>query len=538
LCKTTFLKSRVYYPENILGCCVSQYSKELCTLLMIRFRKLCLASGIASLLVALGCGGSGSLILPHQKGNFTNADFKGSYVFQSHGFLLTNLGALDSYREVGVVTTDGNGNVTGGVDYASIGSGGLVQSSAPLTGSYTIANDGTGQLVLNSSGLGVLSGSQQISFAVTLANSSKAELVEADAFATGAGGAELQDSTAITAVPSGAFVFGLHEEADPQTGQSASQVGGITISGGAVTGSMDQNMLSAASTSNLTGNLGAPAGLGVGTGLFTDSSNNTTDFFYFIVNSGKFVFLVSDANAIGSGSAEAQSGTVGNGLSGSYAFGSRGDDAFAPSAIATVGQFTGSGATISSGAFDSLQDSSNYSQNVSFTGTPTTTTNNPSPQGRVEVTLNTGDVLVFWMVNSSRAFFIDESGAAVEDGTADLQTTGSFSASTMNGQFAIAMDGIDLNAGSVARIGTLQFDGNGKSVMVELVNDAGAGVQNPGALAGSYQVAGNGRITTTLSNGGGELDLVLYAISGAQSYVLQVDPNASANTSGFLELQQ
>jgi hypothetical protein len=515
--------------------CVPQRVKERCNLLKITFRKLCLAGGIASLLAAVGCGGGGSLILPHQTGNFTNADFKGSYVFQTHGFLLTNLGSLDAYRQVGVLTSDGNGNITGGVDYATIGSGAPVQSSASLTGSYTIANDGTGQVVLNSTGLGIISGFTQISLAVTLANSSKAELAEADAFATGAGLAELQDSTAIAAAPSGAFVFGLHEEADPQTAQSASLVGGITISNGNLTGSMDQNQLAAVSSSNLTGNLGVPAGLGIGTGLFKDSSNNTTDFLYFIVNSGKFVLLVSDANAIGSGSAEAQSGTVGNGLSGSYAFGSRGDDTFAPSGIATVGQFTGSGATISAGAFDSLQDGSNYSQNVSFTGNPTTTTSNPSPQGRVAITLSTGDVLVCWMVSPARAFFINESASVVEDGAADLQSA-SFSTSTMNGQYAMAMDGIDLNAGSVARIGTLQFDGKGKSVMVELVNDAGSGAQNPGALAGSYQVGGNGRITSSLSNGGGQLDLVMYAVSGSQAYVLQADPNT--NTSGFLELQQ
>src|SRR5512141_3189064 len=61
--------------------------------------------------------------------------------------------------------------------------------------------------------------------------------------------------------------------------------------------------------------------------------------------------LVSNVNAVGSGIAELQTGAVGNGLSGSYAFGSRGDDLTAFSGffagIATVGQFNASSGTIS-----------------------------------------------------------------------------------------------------------------------------------------------------------------------------------------------
>jgi hypothetical protein len=175
---------------------------------------------------------------------------------------------------------------------------------------------------------------------------------------------------------------------------------------------------------------------------------------------------------------------------------------------------------------------------VSFTGTPTTTTNNPSPAGRVQISLSTGDVLVFWMVNSSRAFFLDESTSAAEDGTADLQSTNSFSASTMNGQYAMVMDGIDLTPEALARIGTLQFDGSGNLTLVDVENDSssGAGAQSPGAMAGTYQIGANGRITGSVSNGGSGLNFIAYAVSGSQAYVLEVDPDV--NTSGTLQLQQ
>jgi hypothetical protein len=505
--------------------------------------KLLFLAGIASLLGAAGCGGSG-VVLPRQTGNYSNASFKGSYVYQIHGFLTdTN---NDPYRETGVIIADGAGNITGGVDAFSSTAftGAPIQSTASVTGTYNIAGDGTGQIVLSSTPLGAAAGgpAQPITLAVTLASTSQAELMEGDVFASGAGTAELQDPTAISAAPSGTFVFRLHQEVETPTLAPASEVGFFTFSGGTLSaGSMDQNVLSVGLSSlNLTsGTLSTPTTLGDGTGSFTDSSGATTDFLYYIVNSGKFILLASNSNALGSGSAEAQTGAVGNGLAGSYAFGSRGDDFSFFAGVATVGQFVGSGATMSSGTLDSLQDGTNFSQAIGFTGTPTTSTSNPSPQGRVQVTLSTGTPMIFWMVNPSRAFFLDDtSNTAAEDGTADLQTTTSFSAASLKGQFAIVMDGIDTTPEGLARIGTLQFDGTSRLTLVELVNSSqsGSGATSPGALAGTYQVGGNGRVTGSVSNGGGALDLVMYAVSGSKVYALQTD--SGANTSGTVQLQQ
>lgn len=500
------------------------------------FSGLCLVSAIGLLLFVTGCGGSGPII-PHQTGHYSNASFSGSYVFQIHGFVSVN---GNPYREVGVITADGAGHITGGVDdAASTNSGGVIANSSSITGSYSLANDGTGSIVLNSTGLGSMFGSGTITLAVTLVSTSKADLVEADNFADGAGTAELQDSTAIIAIPSGAFAFRLHQEVDAQTSGSASQVGAFNISGGSLSGNMDQNLMSSAGSLTLSGNLAAPAALGSGSGNIIDSSGFTTNFDYFIVNSGKFILLVSNAGAVGSGSVEAQTDGVGSGLAGSYVFGSRGDDPnFGAAGIGTVGQFTGSGATISSGTLDSVLDGNTYTRAQAFTGTPTTSTNNPSATGRVQVTLSTGAPVVFWMVSPSRAFFLFENASQTEDGSADQQTSTSFSASTFNGQFAMVMDGIDTqNPEAVARVGTLQFDGAGRLTLVEVVNDSasGVGAQNPGPLAGNYQAGTGGRITGSVSNNGGGLTLVMYAASGSEAYVLETD--SGVQTSGMLELQ-
>lgn len=495
-------------------------------------KKLCLLVGIASLVAGVGCGGGSGVVLSHQTGNFTNASFKGSYVFQLHGFL----GDGSPYRELGIVTSDGNGNITGGLDtVATIGIGPPSQSTA-VAGTYSISSDGIGQALLNSSALGILVGSPsgQITLGITLASTSTAQLMETDVFAVGTGVADLQDPTAATNTPSGTFVFRLHDEANAQAAPE-SEVGIFSISGSAVTGSFDEGLISSGSSLAInSGNITQPSASGVGTITFTDNASVTTSLFYCVVNSTKFVFLASTSGLVGSGSAESQSGSVGSGLSGTYAFGSRGDDINSDAAVATVGQFTANGSTISSGALDTMQDG-NYASSSSFTGNAI---GSPSAQGRVAVTLSTGQTMVLWLVSPSRAFFLFENESAAEDGTADLQTGSPFSGSTIKGQYALVMDGIDfVNGQALARVGTMQFDGSGKISLVELSNSSIGGPQNPGPLAGNYQVGGSGRITAQITgtNGSGP-DLVMYAVSNSQAYALQNDPGE--NTSGIIQLQQ
>jgi hypothetical protein len=476
---------------------------------------LLLTLGTLSMVFAAGCGG-GSTVLPPPIGTYSAASLNGSYVYQVHG--TSNLGA---YREVGVFTADGAGHVTGGSD--DLATGGVV--SHAISGTYQVAGDGTGFLTINPTTLG------SITFAITLASTSKVYLMEADTFADGAGVAELQSAAGTT--PSGTYVYRLHQV--PLTAQNpVSEVGAMTITGGAVTGNLDQNLGGASSQLTLTsGTINPPATLGRGTGSITDSTNFTTNFIYYIVNGGKLAFLVTNSGVVEAGSAESQSGAVANGLSGSYAFGSRGDFGTLYDSAATVGQFTAAGGTISAYS-DDLMQLGTYG-NDSFTGTYTAQAN-----GRVAVALNSGAVQdVFWMVNPSRAFFLVNDPNRVEDGTADLQTAGSFTAATFNKQYAMVMDGVDfiLNPEILARIGTATFNGTSRLSVNELANasNSGVGAQSPGGISGSYQVTANGRIVGNLTSQSGFLTVVMYGVSGSDAYVLQVD-NAT-NTSGMIELQ-
>ena len=474
-----------------------------------------LALGFFSLIAASGCGSGGSIVLPNPTGNYSLASLNGFYVYQVHG-----LSTLGPYREVGIFSADGAGHITAGSD--DVATGGVVSNN--ITGTYQLAGDGTGFLTLNPTALG------QITFAITLASPSKVYLMEADAFADGAGIAEAASSTVAT--PSGTFVYRLHQIAQ-NVQNPVSEVGAMTIAAGSVTGNLDQNLGGTSSVLTIaSGTFNAPNSLGRGTASITDNTNFTTNLIYYVVNAGKLAFLVSNSGTIESGSAEAQTGAVASGLSGSYAFGSRGDFGINYDAAATVGQLTASGGAITAYTSDAMQ-LGNYS-NPSYTGTYTA-----QPNGRVAVSLNSGAAQeVFWMVSPSRAFFLVNDPARVEDGTADLQTVGPFAASTLKGQYAMVMDGIDFfNNQILARIGTAQFDGSSKMTVNELANASGTGfgAQSPGGIRGTYTVGVNGRGVETLSSNTGALTLVTYAVSASDAYALQVD--GLTNTSGAIELQ-
>jgi hypothetical protein len=497
--------------------------------------KVYFALGLLSLVAAVGCGtGRGAPILNHSTGNFTAASLKGSYVYQIHGVSVVT---GNVYRQVGVFTADGAGNITGGNDDSSANAGGTA-----VAGVYTVGSDGTGFITMNTS-LG------QISVAITLVSSSKVELIENDAALDAAGTAELQDPTAAGTAPRGTFVFRLHQESAAQSPSTeATEVGAFTVSSGAGNGAMDQNLNGTFTSPNVTVTFNAPMSSGRGTGNMVDTSANfTTGFVYYIVNSGKLVLLVSNAGAVGSGSAEVQTGVSNStGLSGSYVFGSRGDDALLDG-VATVGQFTATAGSIS-GTEDVMQDG-NFSPNVSFPSTCYTAGSAGGISGRVVATNGSGSpcsgstTQVFWMVSPSRAFFLDNSATEFQDGAADSQTASSFSVSTMKGQFVIVMDGLDrtpeqfgLPDQILSRVGTLRFDGSGNLTLNELVNASGSGNggQSPGILTGTYSVLSSGRVVGNLNSN--SLDLVMYAVSGSQAYVLQSD--AGVITSGTVELQQ
>jgi hypothetical protein len=487
---------------------------------------LLLATVVGLLAFALGCSSSGSPI--PITGNFSNSSLKGNYTYHLFG-QDTN----GQYAEAGVFVADGNGNITSGTDdFNQFGNTQLASNS--ITGKYSIGRDGNGQITFT---VGGQSGNT-FTVAVALVSTSSLYMTEIDSFANAYGEATLQDTTAFAAAPSGTFSFQIHDFASTFA-NTGSLVGALNSNAGTVTGSLDEVRggtlhAGAALTS---GTFSAPDATGRGTLQLIDSLPITSTYIYYVIDANTVEVLQQDPNNLGLGRFERQSGGA-IALSGNYVFGSKGDTATNGSdAAQTVGGFTSDGTTaITGGAFDSVQDG-NQIVDQPFTGSFTSSGN-----GRFVVTLTPqgGSPIseIFWMVSSTRGFFLVSDPVKVEDGTIDAQQSSSFSVSSLKGQYAYLNGGFDFTPQLLTRVGTLIPDGNGNLNLNEVVNaftpTNGATLNNP-IVPGTYAVDATGRATATLTGTTSNIDLVFYMVSPSQAYVLQND--AGVEISGKTTLQ-
>lgn len=470
-------------------------------------KKILFIVEFALLLLCIACGsgsGSGGTFIKSQ-GSFSRASLSGQYAYQLSG---TNGSDL---AEAGIFAADGNGNITSGTDDFVQGTGSSLGNT--VTGTYTVGNDGTGFLNLTISG-------QQVQFAMAMVNSSKVYLSESDGTANASGVAQLQSASAMATAPSGTFTFRFH---NPDTAQGpVASVGMFTLAAGTLsTGSEDVLLGGVTSSLTLTsGAFNAPAS-GRGSGTLVDS-NGTLSFEYYVIDGNHLIIL--PVSVVGIGSAEMQTGGPFNpaSLSGNYAFGGKGGIlSTGAGSVQVAGMFSADGnGGIVSGLQDVAQNGTTAASDT-FSGSYTV-----SPAGRVDVNLSSaalGNVHeIFWLVNSSRAFFLVDDASTIEDGTIDTQQSTTFTNASLSGQFGLSMSGLDFNAGNfVDRLGALNLDGNGKLTLDLAEIDTG-GLTNVG-LSGTYTVASNGRTTATINSLSN--NIIFYPISGNDAYVIQSDQN-------------
>jgi len=475
-----------------------------------------------SFAVLTGCGGSGNPIppVPPPSNAFSNASFSGHYTFLMKG---TNTGG--TFREAGVLTSDGAGNITAGTD--DFTQGGSVATTS-FTGTYQINTDGTGNATFN-----FANGTSNV-FELALSSVNQAYIIEADTSANSGGTLDLQ-STGDFALPNGTYVF---EWQGFQAGPTLSgSVGTFTTAGASFSGSEDVDQggtLNSAVT--FSGSFTAPDATGRGTGSMGDSLGATTHFFYYVVNKNSLRLLSSDADIRLQGRAERRTANTfdDTSLAGNFAFGSHGDTFANAGGAQTVGQFTSDGSgRITTASIDSVQDGT-VSSNLGFTGSYIVGTD-----GRAIINFQPTNAAVqeiVWIVTPSRAFFLINDPSKVELGTIDQQSSASFSNSDFNGTYAVIMDGFDTTS-VVDRIGTIQANGTGCLVLNELVNRAGI-VSTPGALGGKFSVISpNGRILASVNSISN--NFVIYLITGKgnganNAYLLQADPIAEiSGTTAF-----
>jgi len=417
---------------------------------------------------------------------------------------------VNPFSETIVFTADGSGNVTVTVDdFDQVG--GPFNLISSETGTYGVASDGTGSMSFGGS-----------NYAITMIDDSHFYIIEQDFFATASGFGEKQDTTAFTAAPSGSFVFKAHEV------DTSSRVGGITITAGAIAGTEDflsLGLLSMGQAIATSVSMTAPdATNGRGTFTLTDGSS----FNYYVVNSGKFYIMSnSSSGSLEIGQAEMQTGgpfsaaTLAAG--GSYVFGSSGDTNVSGAAgIHSAGVFTTDGnGNITAGTVDYVQDTTVNSNLAVSGGTYTLASNG---RGTINLTLAGGTISpqIFWMVNGSRAYFLVNSTAAVEDGTFSQQQGAPFS--TLSSQSAFVMDGFDVAFKD--RVGLFKPTSSGFN-WNQAANSFDTSVFPPVATLtslptnGTYQVSANGRVTVTVNNV--TPSLVFYLSSANTGFMVEED---------------
>lgn len=453
-----------------------------------------------------GFGGGGS-----SSSGFSLSSLTGQYTFQITG-IVDGAPSGGQFTESAVFTADGKGNIGNGTEDAVPGN----PATGAFTGTYTIASDGTGFITLNT-------GEE---FGITLASTTKFYLSEIDGSANASGVGEQQTAAALTATPSGTFVFRIHNNGAliNSTQVSLAQVGVMTVSSGSFTGTED--VLSTGTgdaTLPITGSLNAPTA-GRGSGTLNDA-NGTLSFEYYVVNANTINIMPFALNAVsifGNGRAELQSGSPfsNTSLAGGYAFGSKGDTANI-GGVQRVGQFNASNGTLTSGAEDFGIDGASGA-NDSFTAGSYTVGSN----GRVALNATSSSLgavpIVGWLVSPSRAFFLVNSTTRVEDGSMDAQGSG-FSTNALTGQSAFFMSGFNSTV-FADRIGTLTWS-NG-SVVASLV-EVDTGSATSGSVTTPYSVASNGR--TTLAIAGlpsvATANLTFYLSNNGSGYGIESDGN-------------
>ena len=476
-------------------------------------RVLLPVAAIVGVLFTAACGSGSGRITP-LGGTFSRASLKGQYVIAQTGTGVNTAGtSADPFSETLVVTADGAGNLKVTVDDFNQDGQFLNPPALPESGTYIISSDGTGSITVGGS-----------SYAITMIDDGHFYVMQQDSGATSSGYGELQDTTAFTSAPSGPYVFKAHRQ------NGSSRVGGITITGGAISGTED--LLDLGITSNtvpVSSSVAMSAPDTNGRGAFTLSDG--TAFNYYVVNSTKFHFL-SKNGSLEIGMAEAQTGTFSLATLAagtSYVFGSAGDtNVSGAQAIHSAGVFTSDGnGNITAGSVDYVQDTTVNPNLTVSSGSYTLAANG---RGTLNLTLAGGTINphIFWMVNSSRAYFLVNSGTAVEDGIYTLQT-----GTTLTSQAAFTMDGID-TGGIKDRVGIFSPSGSGilkwNQESNSFLPSAGSGQVTTLGTTATYQVSSNGRVTVVVNNvNTTSPGMVFYLSSPNTGFMVEEDSNVGGS---------
>jgi hypothetical protein len=431
----------------------------------LAMRRLLLGSALVAGSFAAACGGGGRTITPPPPpgpgptGNYSLASLNGTYAFSMSGTDNSIFG--NPIARLGSFHADGQGNITMAIeDVNDSGSFSTFNFTAAPASSYTMAADGKGTLTLSHPDANNPSTADVFTFSIVLTSSSGGLMVETDGSSTMSGNFKLQNITNTFATAYAFDVSGL----DLGSGDSASFVGQFTTNGvsGVTGGLMDVND-GAAPSGALTIQPGTIvpdatnfSNFGRGTLTLTTTVSSQVlnlSYIFYLVDATHMILVENDSVAATTGSAIAQANvpTTVAAFPGSFVFavggGAFSTNLFGP--LARAGKFTAD----ANGALTNLAVDEDFTggvntfpkgggfSNVSFTIDPAGT--GRGTLNFTDVNRNQPFVFVFYMASPTQGFIQDNSANVVADGTITAQS-GTFTAASVAGQYAINWSGVNL----------------------------------------------------------------------------------------------
>jgi hypothetical protein len=414
----------------------------------------------------------------------------------------------------------GNGTVDSGTEDANTSAG--VQQAVALAGSYIIYPDGRGTITFSSNSIH----SSGIALRFILASGgTSGQVIQFDGNGSAAGSFELQDSSAFNnASLTGNYIFqlsGMDTSSKPM-----GEIGLFTSDGaGNITaGSEDKSDFGVTSFNpTLTGSYSISSN-GRGT-LMLSNPAGSSNFVVYVISANKINLIEVDPSpsSILSGAAEKQASQVfSNGtLTGGYAY------LLNRAPAANLGVFD----VIGRAVFDGKGNVSGGTQDEVGSGLQNTITGgtyNVGGDGRgvMQATSNNGARgYIFYAVNPSRLYMLDEFSTWAGTGAADLQFL-TLNNSILSGTYALSGASIGQNDTEVSIWLTADGTGNFNGIADVMAN----GVPSSIIMTANYSVTPNGRtFVQLLPPPVGAQSFILYLVSSSEAKMLGSQPALDGN---------
>jgi hypothetical protein len=415
----------------------------------------------------------------------------------------------------------GNGTIASGIEDANTSAG--VQQGVALAGSYIIYPDGRGTIAFNSNSIHP----SGIALRFILASNRATGLViQFDGHGSAAGSFELQGSSAFNnASFTGNYVFqfnGIDSSSNPM-----GEIGLFTSDGaGNITaGSEDKSDFGVTSFNPaLTGSYSISSN-GRGT-LALSNPSGSSNFIVYVISANKINLIEVDPSpsSVLSGVAEKQASQAfsNSTLAGpGYAFLLNRAPSASRGVFDVIGRakFDGSG-NISAGTEEEV------GSGVQNTITGGTYNVGGDGRGVMQATTNSGIRLyIFYVVNPSRLYMLDEFSPWAGTGAADLQFL-TLNNSILSGTYALSGASIGQNDTEVSIWMTADGAGNFHGIADLVAN----GVPSSVIVNASYSVTPNGRtFVQLLPPPVGAQSFILYLVSGNEAKMLGSQPALDGN---------